>query len=94
LLLWARHRLSAEDLRKRAEDLQKLRRKEPERQSKNWPPKRPKRARRIRYSVRTNRGPIALRAFLNMHMEAMNWSGMGHAEYAAALGFPPHAFRI
>ena len=27
LMLWARHLLSAEDLRKRAEDLQKLRRK-------------------------------------------------------------------
>ena len=24
----------------------------------------------------------------------MNWSGMGHAEYAAALGFSPHALRI
>ena len=29
-----------------------------------------------------------------MHIEAMNWSGMGHAEYAAALGLSPHAFRI
>ena len=24
----------------------------------------------------------------------MNWSGMGHAEYAAALGLSPHALRI
>ncbi len=54
LMQWARHLLSAEDLRKRAEDLQKLRRKERERQSKNWPPKRPKRPRRNRYSVRTD----------------------------------------
>ena len=29
-----------------------------------------------------------------MHIEAMNWSGMGHAEYAAALGLSPHALRI
>src|SRR5258707_8832949 len=29
-----------------------------------------------------------------MHVEAMNWSGMGHAEYAAALGLSPHALRI
>ncbi|MES0033487.1 transposase [Mesorhizobium sp. M0040] len=29
-----------------------------------------------------------------MHVEAMNWSGMGHAEYTAALGLSPHALRI
>ncbi|MFZ0458713.1 MAG: hypothetical protein WAM17_09760 [Rhodoplanes sp.] len=29
-----------------------------------------------------------------MHVEAMNFSGMGHAEYAAALGLSPHALRI
>jgi hypothetical protein len=29
-----------------------------------------------------------------MHVEAMNWSGMGHAGYAAALGLSPHALRI
>ncbi|MER9184402.1 hypothetical protein [Mesorhizobium sp. M0767] len=29
-----------------------------------------------------------------MHVEAMNWSGVGHAEYAAALGLSPHALRI
>jgi hypothetical protein len=63
LMLWVRHLLSAEDLRKRAEHLQKLRRKEPERQSKNPPPKRRKRPRPNRYSMRTDSGPIALRAF-------------------------------
>ena len=57
---------------------------------KRWP----KRPRRNRYSVRTDSGPIALRAFWSMHVEAMNWSGMGHAEYAAALGLSPHALRI
>jgi hypothetical protein len=67
-----------------------LRQKKPERQSK----KRPKGPRRNRYSVRTDSGPIALRAFWSMHVEAMNWSGMGHAEYAAALGLSPHALRI
>jgi hypothetical protein len=25
-----------------------------------------------------------------MHIEAMNWSGLGLAEYAAALGLSPH----
>jgi transposase-like protein len=29
-----------------------------------------------------------------MHVEAMNWSGIGLAEYAAALGLSPHAMRI
>ncbi|TJV14150.1 MAG: transposase [Mesorhizobium sp.] len=29
-----------------------------------------------------------------MHVEALNWSGMGHAEYAAALGLSRHALRI
>jgi hypothetical protein len=46
-----------------------------------------------RYSVRTDSGPIALRAFWSMHVDTMNWSGMGHAEYAAALGLSPHALR-
>jgi hypothetical protein len=94
LIRWARHLLSAEDLRKRTEDLQKSRRKMPERQPKNAPPKRPKRPRRNRYSVRTDSGPIALRALWSMHVEAMNFSGMGHAEYAAAHGLSPHALRI
>ena len=86
--------MSAEDLRKRTEDLQKLRRKKPERQPKNARPNRPKRPRRNRYSVRTDSGPLALQAFWGMHVEAMNFSGMGHAEYAAALGLSPHALRI
>ena len=94
LMRWARHLVSAEDLRKRTEDLQKSRRKKPERQPKNGQPNKPKRPRRNRYGVRTDSGPIALRAFWSMHVEAMNWSGMGHAEYAAVLGLSPHALRI
>ena len=94
LMRWVRHLLSAEDLRKRTEDLQKLRRKKPERQPKNAQPNRPKRPRRNRYSVRTDSGPLALQAFWGMHVEAMNFSGMGHAEYAAALGLSPYALRI
>jgi transposase-like protein len=94
LMRWARHLVSAEDLRKRTEDLQKSRRKKPERQPKNGQSNKPKRPRRNRYGVRTDSGPIALRAFWSMHVEAMNWSGMEHAEYAAALGLSPHALRI
>jgi hypothetical protein len=52
LMRWARHLLSADDLRKRAEDLQKLRRKKPGRQP-NGQSNKPKRPRRNRYSVRT-----------------------------------------
>jgi transposase-like protein len=91
LMRWARHLLSADDLRKRAEDLQKLRRKKSGQQPQSNTPKRP---RRNRYSVRTDSGLVALQAFWGMHVEAMNWSGMGHAEYAAALGLSPHALRI
>jgi hypothetical protein len=83
---WARHLLSPEDLRNHAKDLQKLRREAMERQGKNGQPKRRRRPPRYRYSVRTDSGPVALRAFWSMHVEALNWSGMGLAEYAAALG--------
>jgi transposase-like protein len=91
---WARHLLSPEDLRKRAKDLQKLRREAVERQGQNGQPKRRRRPPRYRYSVRTDSGSVALRAFWSMHIEALNWSGMGLAEYAAALGLSPHALRI
>jgi hypothetical protein len=91
---WARHLVSPEDLRKRAERLQKSRRKDAKRRAKKGVPKRPRRPPRYRYSVRTDSGPIALRAFWSMHVEAMNWSGMGLSEYAAALGLSLHALRI
>ena len=65
-----------------------------ERQGKKVQSKRRKRAPRYRYSVRTDSKPIALRAFWGMHVEAMNFSGIGHPEYAAALGLSPHALRI
>ena len=91
---WARHRLSAEDLHKRKERLRNLRPETPERQHKKEQSKRLRRPRRYRYGVRTDNGPIALRAFWGMHVEAMNFTGMGHAECAAALGLSLHALRI
>ncbi|MGO9847011.1 MAG: IS66 family insertion sequence element accessory protein TnpA [Methylocella sp.] len=60
---WARHLVSPEDLHKRTKHLQKLRRKEQVRQGNKGQPKRRKRPPRYRYSVRTDSGPIALRAF-------------------------------
>jgi hypothetical protein len=55
---------------------------------------RPKRPRRNRYGVRTDSGPIALQAFWGMHLEALDFSGMGHAEYVTALSLFPHSLRI
>ncbi|TRC75281.1 transposase [Mesorhizobium sp. WSM4307] len=88
------HLVSSEELRKRAEKLRNLRRKKTGRKRKTQRSKRPQRRPRYRYGKRTDSGPIALRAFWSMHVEAMNWSGMGHAEYAAALGLSRHALRI
>jgi len=84
-MLWARHLLSADDLRKRAEHLRNLSRKTSKRQQKKEPSKRQRRPRRYRYGVRTDSGPIALQAFWGMHVEAINFSGMGHVEHVAAL---------
>ena len=94
LMRWARHLLGAEDLRKHAEHLRNLPRKMPKGHSKKAPSKRRTRPPRYRYGVRTDSGLIALQAFGGMHVEAMNFSGMGHAEYAAALGLSPHSLRI
>ena len=91
---WARHLVSPEDLRKRTKHLRKLYREEPKQQAKKAQPKQRRRYARYRYGVRTDSGPIALRAFWSMQIEAMNWSGMGLAEYATALGLSPHALRI
>jgi transposase-like protein len=94
LMRWARHLLSKEELRKRAEHLRNLPRKAPKEQRKKRQLKLRTRPPRYRYSVRTDTGPIALQAFWGMHVEAMNWSGMGLSEYAAALGLSPHSLRI
>jgi hypothetical protein len=93
-MLWARHLLSAEDLRKRKERLRNLRIIKLERQRKKAPSKSSRKAYTYRYNMRTDSEPIAVRAFWGMHVEAMNWSGMGNAEYAAALGLSPYALRI
>jgi transposase-like protein len=93
-MLWARHLVSPEHLRKRKERLRNLRLEKLERQGKKARSKRGQRPPRYRYGVRTDSKPIALRAYWSMHVEAMNFSGMGHAEYAAALGLSPHALRI
>src|SRR5713101_2709232 len=51
------------------------------------------RSQRPRYSVRTDTRSRALQAFWAMHVEAMNWSGMGVREYAASLRLSPYTLR-
>lgn len=87
-----RHLVSPEDRRKRTEYLRKLRQKS-RKSGTRKAAEATQEPRRYRHSVRTDTGPIALPAFWGMHVEAMNWSGLGLAEYAAALGLSPHALR-
>lgn len=55
--------------------------------------KRQKRRNRLRFSVSTDVRDRAVQAFWAMHVEAMNWSGMGVREYAAALQLSPYSLR-
>jgi len=52
-----------------------------------------KRRQRRHFSVSTDTQSRAVQAFWAMHVEAMNWSGMGVREYAAALSLSPYALR-
>jgi len=52
-----------------------------------------KRRQRQRNSVSTDVRNRGTQAFWAMHVEAMNWSGMGVREYAAALRLSPYALR-
>lgn len=55
--------------------------------------KRQKRRARLRFAVSTDVRNRAVQAFWAMHVEAMNWSGMGVREYAAALQLSPYSLR-
>jgi hypothetical protein len=55
--------------------------------------KRGKKPQRQRYGVSTDVRNKAIQAFWAMHVEAMNWSGMGVGEYAAALSLSPRSLR-
>jgi transposase-like protein len=91
---WARHLVNPEDLRKQMERRRNLHLETLGPEGKRLRPKRRQGARRPRYGARSESGPVALQAFWSMHVEALNWSGMGHGEYAAALGLSPYALRI
>lgn len=90
---WARHLLDPKDLRKRAEYLRELHQEKLKKQARKASRKKQNGPPRRRYGARTDRGSLALHAFWGMHVEAMNWSGMGLAEYAAALGLSSQALR-
>jgi transposase-like protein len=49
--------------------------------------------RRQAFGISTDVRNRAMQAFWAMHVEAMNWSGMGVREYAAALSLSPYALR-
>lgn len=53
-----------------------------------------KRRARLRFGVSTDERKRGLQAFWAMHVEAMNWSGMGVREYAAVLHLSPTSLRI
>ncbi|MPZ41772.1 MAG: transposase [Rhizobiales bacterium] len=86
---WMKHLISKDDARKHAKYLLELRQEERLlRQEKA----RKKRQRR-RFGVSTDTRSRAVQAFWAMHVEAMNWSGMGVREYAAGLWLSPYSLR-
>lgn len=86
---WLKYLAGKEAARKHAEYQAELRRqKKLEAQAK----RRLKRV-RLRFSVSMNMRHRGLQAFWAMHVEALNWSGMGVREYAAALDLSPTSLR-
>jgi transposase-like protein len=86
---WMNHLISKEEARKHAEYLLELRREERRQQRGKKGQRRQKR----RYAVSTDIRSRAIQAFWAMHVEAMNWSGMGVREYAASFQLSPTSLR-
>jgi transposase-like protein len=86
---WMNHLISKEEARKHAEYLLELRREERRQQRE----KKGKRRQKHRYAVSTDIRSRAIQAFWAMHVEAMNWSGMGAREYAASFQLSPTSLR-
>ncbi len=83
---WLEHLAGKDAARKQSEyqaELRRQRRLEERR----------KRPARRRFSVSTDVRSRAVQAFWAMHVEAMNWSGIGLREYAAALNLSPTSLR-
>jgi transposase-like protein len=86
---WLDHLMGKEAARKHVESqAQSLREACPQQRQKG-----PRRRQCQRFGVSTDVRNRALRAFWAMHVEAMNGSGMGVHEYAAALQLSPYALR-
>ncbi|MFC3323578.1 IS66-like element accessory protein TnpA [Mesorhizobium cantuariense] len=87
---WLKYFAGNEAARKHAEYQAELRRQkrleERAKRQKKWA--------RLRFSVTTDVRNRAVQAYWAMHVEAMNWSGMGVREYAAALHLSPTSLRI
>jgi transposase-like protein len=86
---WLKYFAGVDAARKHAEYQAELRRQKrfEERQ------KRQRKRARLRFSVSTDTRNRGVQAFWAMHVEAMNWSGMGVREYAAALQISPTSLR-
>jgi transposase-like protein len=86
---WMNYLLGKESASKHAKYLGELRREHRrEKREKGL-----RRRNRTRYGVNTDVRDRALQAFWAMHVEAMNWSGMGVREYAAAMYLSPYTLR-
>lgn len=87
---WLNYLAGKEAARKQAEYQAELRRQK----KLEMREQRRKRRARLRFGVSTDERNRALQAFWAMHVEAMNWSGMGVREYAAVLHLSPTSLRI
>lgn len=86
---WMKHLISKDDARKHAKYLAELRQEERLLQHARARKKRQMQ----RFGVSTDSQSRAVQAFWAMHVEALNWSGMGVREYAAGLRLSPYALR-
>jgi len=86
---WMKHLISKEDARKHAEYQAELRRQK----RRDERAKAVRKRQRRRHAVSTDMRSRAVQAFWAMHVEAMNWSGMGVREYAAGLHLSPYSLR-
>lgn len=86
---WLDYLMGKDAARKHAEYQAELRREERLKARE----KKPRRRQKVRFCANTDVRNKALQAFWAMHVEAMNWSGMGLSEYASAMFLSPHSLR-
>lgn len=86
---WMEYLVGKEAARKHTEYQAELRREERLKAQE----RKPKRPHKRGFGVSTDVRSRALQAFWAMHVEAMNWSGMGLHEYAGAMFLSPYALR-